>query len=115
MKDTKANTTAEDVGRWFVRHGIYRNPNKAVIAGVISGIADRTKWDANAMRLLFVVIMIITAIVPFLIIYIIMWMIMPLRDTSYTRRSSPPKPHRKSTERASHRSAEAEEAEIVSR
>lgn len=57
-----------------------RPADRAMIAGVCAGLADRFGMRPNTMRLLFVVSCVLPG--PQFIIYLVLWMIMPKR-TSY--------------------------------
>jgi phage shock protein C len=51
--------------------------NNRVIAGVCAGIAEWLGWDITLVRILYVVISILSAAFPGILVYIIMWIIMP--------------------------------------
>lgn len=57
-----------------------RNPNDRVIAGVCGGIARWLGWDSTAVRILYVLLSIMSAAFPGTIVYIILWLVMPLED-----------------------------------
>ncbi len=46
-----------------------------VIAGVCAGLANRFGWNANVVRLLFVLSLLLPG--PQLIIYLVMWIVIP--------------------------------------
>ncbi|MGH4019476.1 MAG: PspC domain-containing protein [Pseudonocardiaceae bacterium] len=48
-----------------------------VIAGVCAGLAERFGWNANAVRLLFVLSCLLPG--PQVLIYLALWIIMPKR------------------------------------
>lgn len=48
-----------------------------VIAGVCAGLAERFGWNANAVRVLFVVSCLLPG--PQFVIYLALWLIMPKR------------------------------------
>ncbi|CAK1253071.1 MULTISPECIES: PspC domain-containing protein [Fructobacillus] len=54
---------------------ITRSTSNRWIAGVLGGIAERYNWNANVLRLLFVVL----SLTPFpgIIVYLVLWLIMP--------------------------------------
>lgn len=56
---------------------LYRNPRDHVFGGVFGGLAVYLGWNANIMRLLYTVLTICTYFVPFVVIYLIAWMIIP--------------------------------------
>ena len=49
------------------------------MAGVLAGLADYTKIDVPLWRIVFVIGMFATAIVPFVLGYILAWFIIPVR------------------------------------
>jgi len=61
---------------------LYRSKTKKMIAGVCGGLADYLDMDANLMRLLFVAIALLTALLPMVIFYIIAWIIVPMEEKS---------------------------------
>lgn len=48
-----------------------------MIAGVMGGIAEYVGWSPMWVRILFVVISSLSAAVPGILIYIILWIVMP--------------------------------------
>lgn len=60
---------------------LYRNVNNKVFGGVIGGLAAYLGWDANIMRLLYVVLSFFTYFWPLAIIYLIAWMVIPAANT----------------------------------
>ena len=56
---------------------LHRSQNNKMIAGVMGGIAEYAGWSSTWVRILFVVISSLSAAVPGLLIYIILWIIMP--------------------------------------
>jgi len=48
-----------------------------MIAGVMGGIAEYAGWSPTWVRVLFVIISSLSAAVPGILIYIILWIIMP--------------------------------------
>ena len=57
--------------------GLYRSNRQNMIAGVMGGIAEYVGWSPTWVRLLFVIISTLSAAVPGILIYIILWIIMP--------------------------------------
>lgn len=51
-----------------------------VIAGVCAGIAEYLGWDIATVRILYLIISIFSAAFPGIIVYIILWIVMPGRD-----------------------------------
>ena len=56
---------------------LHRSQNNRMIAGVMGGIAEYFGWSPTWVRLLFVIISSLSAAVPGILIYIILWIIMP--------------------------------------
>jgi phage shock protein C len=54
-----------------------RNPNDKWIAGVCGGIARWLGWNSDAVRILYILLSIFSAAFPGLIVYIILWAVMP--------------------------------------
>jgi phage shock protein PspC (stress-responsive transcriptional regulator) len=57
---------------------LYRSQRHKVIAGVCGGIAEWLDWDPTAVRILYVVVSVLSAAFPGLIVYIVLWLLMPL-------------------------------------
>ena len=56
---------------------LHRSRNHRMIAGVMGGIAEYFGWSPNLTRILFVIISSASAAVPGILIYLILWLIMP--------------------------------------
>lgn len=56
---------------------LYRSRRHHIIAGVCGGIADWLGWSPTWVRLLFVLISILSVAFPGIIVYIILWVVMP--------------------------------------
>lgn len=54
-----------------------RDEETAVVAGVVSGLAEYFKQDPVLFRLVAIVLLVITGIFPGLIIYLIAWALIP--------------------------------------
>jgi phage shock protein PspC (stress-responsive transcriptional regulator) len=46
----------------------------------MGGIAERFGWNANLLRLIFVVISIMSAAFPGILVYLVLWLIMPKKQ-----------------------------------
>ena len=57
--------------------GKLRRSNDKVIAGVCGGIADYLGWPAGRVRLLYLLVSIFSAGFPGIIVYLILWFMMP--------------------------------------
>lgn len=51
-----------------------------MIAGVMGGIARRFGWDATLLRIVFVVVSLASAAFPGIVVYLILWILVPLGD-----------------------------------
>ena len=56
---------------------LYRSRKYSIIAGVCGGFAEWLGWSPTWVRLLFVLISILSAAFPGIIVYIILWIVMP--------------------------------------
>ncbi len=61
----------------MVNVGLYRSKRSNMIAGVMGGIAERFGWNANLLRIIFVVISIMSAAFPGILVYLVLWLVMP--------------------------------------
>ena len=60
---------------------LYRNLDNKVFGGVIGGLATYLNWNANIMRLFYLVLALCTYFWPLTIIYLIAWMVIPAATT----------------------------------
>jgi phage shock protein PspC (stress-responsive transcriptional regulator) len=58
-------------------NGRLRRSTNRVIAGVCGGIAEKFGWSANRVRLIYVLVSIFSAAFPGILVYIILWFVMP--------------------------------------
>ncbi|MFW2176880.1 MULTISPECIES: PspC domain-containing protein [unclassified Moraxella] len=56
---------------------LHRSTNHRMIAGVMGGVAEYLGWSPTLVRLLFVIISTMSVAVPGILIYIILWIMMP--------------------------------------
>lgn len=56
---------------------LHRSQNHRMIAGVMGDIAEYLGWNATLVRLLFVIILTASVAVPGILIYIVLWIVMP--------------------------------------
>ena len=54
-----------------------RSRRNRMIAGVCGGLADWLGWDPTLVRVLYVVVSILSAAFPGLLVYVILWIVMP--------------------------------------
>lgn len=58
---------------------LHRTPDDRVIGGVCGGIAAWLGWDSTHVRILYILISVLSVAFPGILVYIILWIIMPLR------------------------------------
>ena len=56
---------------------LYRSTKNSMIAGVCGGLAEWLGWDPTLVRVLYVVGSILSVAFPGLIVYLVLWAIMP--------------------------------------
>ncbi len=56
---------------------LYRATDKKILAGVLAGIAEYFNYDPTLVRLLFVLLVIVTGIIPGVLVYILAALVMP--------------------------------------
>ena len=54
-----------------------RTREDRVLAGVVGGIARRYGWNPTIVRALFVIVSVVSAAFPGLLVYLLLWMLMP--------------------------------------
>ncbi len=57
-----------------------RSREHNIIAGVMGGIADYIGWSPFKVRLLFVLLSCLSAAFPGILVYLVVWFLMPLAD-----------------------------------
>jgi phage shock protein C len=56
---------------------LYRSRRDSIIAGVCGGIAEALGWSATRVRLLYVLVSVLSAAFPGILVYILLWIIVP--------------------------------------
>lgn len=54
-----------------------RSRNDCVLAGVLGGIALRFGWNSTLLRVIYVLVSIASAAFPGILVYLILWLLMP--------------------------------------
>lgn len=54
-----------------------RSYHDRILAGVLSGLAHYFNWNVTVVRVLFVILLVVTGIFPAVILYLVMFAIMP--------------------------------------
>ncbi|MCD9046216.1 PspC domain-containing protein [Luteimonas sp. MHLX1A] len=62
------------------RPTLSRSINDRVLAGVLGGIARRMGWNPTAVRLGYIVLSVLSAAFPGIIVYLVLWLVMPEGD-----------------------------------
>ena len=57
--------------------GLYRSHHHHLIAGVMGGIAERFGWNVHLLRLIFILVSVMSAAFPGILVYLILWLIIP--------------------------------------
>lgn len=60
--------------------GLYRSNRQSMIAGVMGGIAERFGWNANLLRIIFVLVSVMSAAFPGILVYLVLWLVIPKRQ-----------------------------------
>ena len=60
-----------------------RSQQERIIAGVCGGLAKYLNVDATIVRVIFVILTVFTAVIPGILIYLVMWIIIP-KDSEET-------------------------------
>lgn len=56
---------------------LHRSTHNKIIAGVCGGIAEALGWNPTLVRILYVVLSLASAAFPGILVYIILWIVMP--------------------------------------
>ena len=56
-----------------------RSREKRIIAGVLGGIAERFDLNVTLLRVLYVIVSIASAAFPGILVYLLLWLLIPVR------------------------------------
>jgi phage shock protein PspC (stress-responsive transcriptional regulator) len=59
------------------RSKLHRSSSNRIIAGVCGGIAEWLGWSPTTVRVLYVVVSILSVAFPGILVYLILWIVMP--------------------------------------
>lgn len=59
------------------KNPLVRSRSNRMIAGVCGGLAEWLDWDPTLVRVLYVVVSIVSVAFPGILVYIILWVVMP--------------------------------------
>ena len=62
------------------RSGLMRSRQDRMLAGVCGGLANWLGWSPGLVRVLFVLVSLLSAAFPGIVVYLILWLVMPQRD-----------------------------------
>lgn len=48
-----------------------------MIAGVVGGVAERFGWNANLLRIIFILASTMSAAFPGILVYLVLWLLIP--------------------------------------
>ena len=60
--------------------GLRRSSRNKMIAGVCGGLAEHFGWDPTLVRVLYVLVSLLSVGFPGIIVYVILWLVMPQAD-----------------------------------
>jgi len=60
--------------------GLQRSRRNVLIAGVCGGIAEHFGWSVTATRVAYVLLSVLSAAFPGIVVYIILWIVLPQAD-----------------------------------
>jgi phage shock protein C len=60
-----------------MRKALRRSRTNRMVAGVIGGLAEYWSMDPTLARVIFVIVSIVSAAFPGLIVYVLLWLIIP--------------------------------------
>ena len=69
---------------------LYRSEDHKAIAGILGGVAEYFQIDPVLPRLMFVLITLATGVFPAVIVYIIGWIVIPLKATPMSEQKKEP-------------------------
>ncbi len=58
---------------------LHRSTSNSIIAGVCGGLAEWLGWSPTMVRILYVIISVVSAAFPGILVYLILWFVMPKR------------------------------------
>ncbi|MFZ2052827.1 MAG: PspC domain-containing protein [Candidatus Aminicenantales bacterium] len=59
---------------------LFRSQGRKMLGGVCGGLGEYFDIDVTLIRLIFVAITLVTAIIPMMIFYLIAWIIIPVEE-----------------------------------
>ena len=62
-----------------MNHPLRRSRRHRMLAGVCGGLAEWLGWDPTLVRILYVVVSVLSAAFPGILVYLILWVLIPER------------------------------------
>ena len=62
------------------RNPLRRSRSHRILAGVCGGLATWLGWDVTLVRVLYVIVSIFSVAFPGIIVYLLLWLLMPEED-----------------------------------
>jgi len=60
---------------------LHRSRSNRMLAGVCGGLAEWLGWDPTLVRILYIVLSIASAAFPGILVYLVLWVVMPERQS----------------------------------
>lgn len=60
---------------------LHRSRRHRLIAGVCGGLAEWLGWDPTLVRVLYIAVSVLSAAFPGILVYLILWIVVPERTT----------------------------------
>jgi phage shock protein PspC (stress-responsive transcriptional regulator) len=64
------------------RNPLYRSRSNRVIAGVCGGFARWLGWNPTTFRVLYVIVSLLSAAFPGILVYLVLWLVMPQEENN---------------------------------
>lgn len=59
---------------------ITRDKNRAIVGGVCAGLARHFGWSVRGTRIVYTLVSIVSAAFPGMLVYLILWILLPASD-----------------------------------
>jgi phage shock protein PspC (stress-responsive transcriptional regulator) len=59
---------------------LHRSRRHRLIAGVCGGLAEWLGWSVAGVRVLYVLVSVLSAAFPGILVYLVLWLVMPLAE-----------------------------------
>lgn len=69
---------------------LYRSRDNKIVFGILGGLGEYFQVDPTVLRLVYVVLLLVTAVFPLSLAYLIAWFIVPPPDDGPEERRGPP-------------------------